>query len=139
MRKQAEVAQGGQLIAMVDVIFQIIIFFVCTASMQDTSRDAAIHLAVAPHGRVEEGKNPLQVEIEISGRGRVTVGRSPLSDAELYAVIRKAVADSRPAQVPVVIRADGRATHAMVRRAMDTCTAAGIMQVSIAAFKEKGQ
>lgn len=139
MRKQDEISMGGQLIAMIDVIFQIIIFFVCTSSMQDSSRDTSIHLATATHAKVEEGKNPLQVEIEISRRGRMTVGRSPLSDSELYAIMRKAIADSRPAQVPVVIRADGRATHAMVRKAMDTCTAAGIMQVSIAAFKEKGQ
>ena len=139
MRKQTEEMQSGGLISMIDVIFQIIIFFVCTASMQDNSRDAMVKLAAAPHGKAEMEKNPLQIEIEISSRGRVTVGRSPLTDSELYSVIRKAINESRPRQVPVVIRADGRATHAMVRKAMDTCTAAGIMQVKIAALKEKGQ
>ena len=139
MRKQQEEMQSGGLISMIDVVFQIIIFFVCTASMQDNSRDVQIKLAAAPHGKVEQEKNPLQVEIEISARGRVTVGRSPLTENELYSVIRKAVNDSRPQQVPVVIRADGKATHAMVRKAMDTCTAAGIMQVKIAALKEKGR
>lgn len=139
MRKQHEEYQSGGLISMIDVVFQIIIFFVCTASMQDTSRDAAIKLASAPHGKADTEKNPLQVEIEISSRGRMTVGRSPLTDKELYSVIRKAINDSAPNQVPVVIRADGRATHTMVRKAMDTCTAAGIMQIKIAAMKEKGQ
>ena len=139
MRKQQEIMQSGGLISMIDVVFQIIIFFVCTASMQDNSRDAQIKLAVAPHGKAESEKNPLQIEIEVNSRGRVTVGRSPLTDRELYAVIRKAINESRPQQVPVVIRADGRATHSMVRKAMDTCTEAGIMQVKIAAFKEKGQ
>jgi biopolymer transport protein ExbD len=139
MRKQEEVMQSGGLISMIDVVFQIIIFFVCTASMQDSSRDAMIKLAVATHGKAETEKNPLQIEIEINSRGLVTVGRTPLSDSELYSVIRKSINECRPAQVPVVIRADGRATHAMVRKAMDTCTAAGIMQVKIAAFKEKGQ
>ena len=67
------------------------------------------------------------------------MGRSPLSDRELYSVIRKAINECRPLQVPVVIRADGRATHNMVRKAMDTCTEAGIIQVKIAALKEKGQ
>jgi biopolymer transport protein ExbD len=139
MRKQSEEPQSGGLISMIDVVFQIIIFFVCTASMQDNSRDAQVKLAVAPHGKAEMEKNPLQIEIEINSRGRVTVGRSPLTDSELYSVIRKAINESRPQQVPVVIRADGRATHNMVRKAMDTCTSAGIMQVKIAALKEKGQ
>ena len=139
MRKQQESMQSGGLISMIDVVFQIIIFFVCTSNMQDNSRDAQVKLAMAPHGKAEMEKNPLQIEIEISSRGYVTVGRSPLSDSELYAVIRKAINESRPQQVPVVIRADGRATHNMVRKAMDTCTAAGIMQVKIAALKEKNQ
>ena len=139
MRKQQEEMQSGGLISMIDVVFQIIIFFVCTASMQDNSRDVQIKLAMAQHGKAEMEKNPLQIEIEINSRGYLTVGRSALSDSELYAVIRKAINESRPAQVPVVIRADGRATHNMVRKAMDTCTEAGIMQIRIAAFKEKGQ
>ena len=139
MRKQQEEMQSGGLISMIDVVFQIIIFFVCTASMQDNSRDAQVKLAMAPNGKAETEKNPLQIEIEINSRGYLTVGRSALSDSELYAVIRKAINESRPAQVPVVIRADGRATHSMVRKAMDTCTAAGIMQIKIAALKEKNQ
>lgn len=138
MRKQEEVVLGGQLVAMIDVVFQIIIFFVCTASMQDNARDAQIQLAVATHAKAETAKNPLQVEIEISKGGRLSVARTPLSESELYGVMRKAVNECSPRQVPVVIRADGRATHAMVRKAMDTCTAAGIVQVQIAAFKEKG-
>ncbi|MEI8352937.1 MAG: biopolymer transporter ExbD [Lentisphaerota bacterium] len=139
MRKQQEIMQSGGLVSMIDVVFQIIIFFVCTASMQDTSRDAQIKLAEAPHGKAETEKNPLQIEIEISSRGNLTVGRSPLSEKELYFVIRKAINESRPQQVPVIIRADARATHNMVRKAMDTCTEAGIMQVKVAAMRERGQ
>ena len=137
MRKQSEIPQSGGLVSMIDVVFQIIIFFVCTASLQDSSRDALIQLAVAEHGKAETEKNPLQIEIEINAKGRLTVGRSPLTENELYSVIRKAVNDCAPAQVPVVIRADGRATHAMVRKAMDTCSAAGVIQIKIAALKEK--
>ena len=107
--------------------------------MQDNSHDAMINLATAPHGKVEKEKNPLQIEIEINSRGLVTVGRSPLTDSELYAVIRKAVNECAPMPVPVIIRADGRATHTMVRKAMDECTKAGVTQVRIAALKEKGQ
>jgi len=139
MRKQQESMQSGGLISMIDVVFQIIIFFVCTSNMQDNSRDAQVKLAIAPHAKPETEKNPLQIEIEVSSRGRVTVGRSPLSDSELYYVIKKAINESKPREVPVVIRADGRATHDMVRKAMDTCTKAGIVQVKIAAMKEKGQ
>ena len=88
MRKQQEEMQSGGLISMIDVVFQIIIYFVCTASMQDNSRDVQIKLAMAQHGKAEMEKNPLQIEIEINSRGYLTEGRSALSDSELYAVIR---------------------------------------------------
>lgn len=138
MRKQEEVMQSGGLISMIDVVFQIIIFFVCTASMQDNSRDAQIKLAMAEHGKPVMEKNPLTVEIEVSKSGRVSISRSPLTESELESVIRKAVIDSRPNQVPVVIRADAKATHAMVRKALDTCTKANVIEIKFAALKEKG-
>jgi biopolymer transport protein ExbD len=139
MRKKQDEMQSGGLISMIDIVFQIIIFFVCTASMQDSSYDAQIKLATAEHGKAAVDKNPLEIVIEVSAKGRVTIGRSPLTDRELFLVIKKAVNDSYPNEVPIVIRADGRATHAMVRKAMDTCTAANIVQVKIAALKEKNK
>ena len=76
-----------------------------------------------------------RVEVEKEG------GEGMMTEYELIAGERRlrAAKLAQVSQVPVVIRADGRATHDMVRKAMDTCTAAGIMQIRIAAFKEKGQ
>jgi biopolymer transport protein ExbD len=137
MRKQQEVLLYGNLTAMIDVVFQIIIFFVCTISLQNAQRDANIHLALAPHGTPEGPKNPLQIEIQVSDRGRVSVANEPMSEDLLYAIIKKA-ANDYPGRVPVIIRADGKATHAMVRKAMDTAAAAGIMQIQITALIEAG-
>ena len=137
MRKSEEVMLFGNLTAMIDVVFQIIIFFVCTSSLQDSARDANIHLALAPHGTPEKEKNPLQIEVQVSAHGRVSVASQSMSEGVLYAIIKKA-ANEYPGRVPVIIRADGKATHAMVRKAMDTCAAAGISQIQIAALIEVG-
>ena len=136
MRKQQEVLLFGNLMAMIDVVFQIIIFFVCTTALQDRSRDANIRLAMAPHGEAEGPHDPLQIEIEVSAAGRVSIARQRWSESDLYVIIRNAVNTYPNRTVPVVIRADGKATHAMVRKAMDTCTAAGISQIKIAALRE---
>jgi biopolymer transport protein ExbD len=138
MRKQHEVALFGNLTAMIDVVFQIIIFFVCTASLQDSSRDANIHLALAPHGKPEKEKNPLTVEVEVSANGRMKVASQVYSENELFWVFKNASKLYGPDRVPVIIRADGRATHAMVRKAMDMCANAGIVQIQIAAQVEVG-
>jgi biopolymer transport protein ExbD len=138
MRKQQEVLLFGNLMAMIDVVFQIIIFFVCTSALQDSARDANIHLAMAPHGQQEGQKNPLTVEIEVTARGDLKVAAQKYSQNELLAVMRNAGKAYGAEHVPVIIRADGRATHDMVRKAMDMCASAGIWQIKIAALKEAG-
>ena len=137
MRKQQEVLLFGNLTAMIDVVFQIIIFFVCTISLQNSMRDANIHLALAPHGTPEGEKNPLQIEVQVDDHGHVSVASQRMSEGVLYAIVKKASNDY-PGRVPVIIRADGKATHAMVRKAMDTCANAGISQIQIAALIEVG-
>ena len=51
MRKRQEIPLFGNLTAMIDVVFQIIIFFVCTSNLQSSSIDTRIELARAPHGQ----------------------------------------------------------------------------------------
>ena len=51
MRRREEDFMTGNLVAMIDVVFQIIIFFVCTSHMQDTALDERIRLAMAPNGQ----------------------------------------------------------------------------------------
>ncbi len=140
MRKQEELPQSGNLTAMIDVVFQIIIFFVCTANLQDSGLDSRIKLAMAPHGKVETKKDPLQVVINVDKSGTISIARTPLTQAELASVLRKSVNEAKRygGEVPVVIRADGGASHQMVRQAMDISAASGIWKIKIAALKEKG-
>jgi biopolymer transport protein ExbD len=137
MRKRDEVALFGNLTAMIDVVFQIIIFFVCTANLESNSRNALIKLAPAPHGTAAT-KDPLEIVVEVSSSGTISICRTALSPSILANVMRKAVAEHGSA-VPVIIRADGRAKHSMVRAVMDTCAGSGIWKIKIVALKEKGR
>jgi biopolymer transport protein ExbD len=137
MRKQEEVALFGNLTAMIDVVFQIIIFFVCTANMQDTSRDARIKLAMAPHGEAVTKKDPLEIIVDVDSLGTISIARTRVTPGILANVLRKAVGEFGN-QVPVVIRGDARASHNMVRVVMDTCAGSGIWKIKMAAMKEKG-
>ena len=137
MRKEEETYLSGNLTAMIDVVFQLIIFFVCTVSMQDDSVNARIQLAMAPNGVVLKDKNPLQVIIDVDKRGRIYIGNSMVEPGVLKAILKKAIADSHQA-VPVIIRGDAKATHKDIRRVMDVCTEAGLWKLEFAAYKEKG-
>jgi biopolymer transport protein ExbD len=127
---------SGNLTAMIDVVFQLIIFFVCTISIQDSVVDERIRMAMAPHGKAVEKKDPREINISIDGDGIAYIARTPLSDTVLLSVLKKAVADFGQ-QVPVIIRGDADTKHADVKRVMDACAKSGIWKIKFAAFKER--
>ena len=59
-------AEGSvNMTPMIDVVFQLIIFFVCTIELEKAAIDESIRLAMAPHGPAIEEKNPLEVVIDV--------------------------------------------------------------------------
>ena len=141
MRKQQEVLLYGNLTAMIDVVFQIIIFFVCTANLQDTSRDTRIALAKAPNGPAAGIKDTREIVVDVNQYGGISIARTPVTKVDLTNVLKKALAESggKLNDLPVIIRGDAKATHLMIRGAMDTCAEAGIWKIKIAALKERGR
>ncbi len=139
MRRQKEEEYlSGNLTAMIDVVFQLIIFFVCTVSMQDKANDESIKMAMAPHGEVSKDKNPLEITIDVNKSGVISISRQPMTEGTLYSVLSKVAAEYGAANVPVIIRGDAKTKHGAVRTVMDACAKAGIWKIKISALKEKG-
>ena len=136
-RQRGEEYLSGNLTAMIDVVFQLIIFFVCTVSMQDKAIDDRIRLAMAPHGQAVTTKNPLEVNVDVDSAGRISISRTMMNQGTLIAVLKKIVGEYGQ-QVPVVIRGDSNTKHEDIRKVMDACGASGLWKVKFAAFKEKG-
>jgi biopolymer transport protein ExbD len=135
MRKQEEVALFGNLTAMIDVVFQIIIFFVVTSSMQDSARDNRIVLAPAPHGTPVREKDSREIVVDVNSKGDISISRTRISQSMLATVLTKARKEYG-GDTPVIIRGDRKAIHGMVKTVMDTCAGAGIWKIKIAAVKE---
>jgi biopolymer transport protein ExbD len=137
MKKYEEEYLSGNLTAMIDVVFQLIIFFVCTANMQDKAIDTHILLAMAPHGEEVKMKDPLEINVDVDAKGNISIAREPFTKAMLVNTLKKAVADWG-VPIPVIIRGDADATHDSIRKVMDACAEAHIWKIKFAALKEKG-
>lgn len=125
---------------MIDVVFQMIIFFVCTVQLEQEAISEAILLPDSPHGpMITEEKDPRTITIEVDQTGRFFIARTALSETKLRKILVKVVADhgARGPSIPILIRADGAAKHAAVRRALDACTSAGLYKISFVATKDK--
>lgn len=125
---------------MIDVVFQMIIFFVCTVQLEQEAINEAILLPDSPHGpMVTEEKDPRTITIEVDDEGKIFIARTRLSEAKLRKVLTKTVADYGAAgpSIPIRIRADGAAEHTDVKRVLDACTSAGLYKISFVATKDK--
>jgi biopolymer transport protein ExbD len=121
---------------MIDVVFQLIIFFITTVDMESKALETKVRMAMSPHGPVEEVKDPRTVVLDVDSKGVVSIMRTPLDDARLYSVLRKAALSSGQT-TPVVIRGDTEAKHDQIKRVMDIIGKAGLWKIRFAALKEK--
>ncbi len=137
MKKPKE--EGGvNMTPMIDVVFQLIIFFVCTVELERQAIDESIRLSMSPHGPAVEQKDPREVVVEVDDRGRISIARTYMSETVLRNLLRNVVA-SHGQTTPIIIRAAGEAQHEDIRRVMDAAANAGLWKVSFAATKEVAQ
>ncbi|MDR0993936.1 MAG: biopolymer transporter ExbD [Verrucomicrobiota bacterium] len=121
---------------MIDVVFQLIIFFITTVDMESKALETKVRMAMSPHGPVEEMKDPRTVTVDVEQNGTIRIGGTRLTEGQLLTIMAKAVASSGQS-TPVVIRGDFASTHEQIKRVMDICGKAGLWKLRFAAVKEK--
>jgi len=123
---------------MIDIVFQLIIFFIVTLTM-NSDYNTDIKLDLGPYGEEiknssEETSQALSITIEIDRKGRISYANIPMTYAQLKNTLHQRRV--RYHMFPVLIRADSQTPHEHVRRVMDMCASMGIARVSFVAIKE---
>lgn len=112
-------------VPMVDVLFNLLIFFLLATSLHQTEREMRIALPQA------KASGPLttalrEIVINVDASGAIIVASKRLADEDLSRLIRDAVA-TNPAQ-KVSIRGDRTTPYANVARVLDICKGAGVTE-----------
>jgi biopolymer transport protein ExbD len=112
-------------VPMVDVLFNLLIFFLLATSMAHAEREMSIAL---PHAAAS---GPIlmamrEIIINVHADGRIDLAGKIVSAEELAQMIRAAVAGN-PGQ-KVSVRGDHRAAYADVALVLDVCKGAGVQQ-----------
>jgi len=119
---------------MIDVVFQLIIFFIVTMKLeQDINPD--IELEEARHGPIIEKEDPRTITIEVDRRGWISIRGAQYSLRKLQNIMRSRY--NRYGSFPVMIRGDWRTKHEDIRSVMDICTGVGIWRISFVAIQER--
>jgi len=130
---------------MIDVVFELIIFFVVTLT-EAQKKDETIELETGRHGVVltPEELPPDHMQIDIASvdkngkrlaTPRISMGDRTLTKEQVYERV-KARYEKHNREFPVLIRADFETPHSAVRDVMDACTKAKIWKISFMAVAE---
>ena len=121
--------------SLIDVVLLLVVFFMLSSNFSSEGR-LRIRLPQASSVPTQQhSADPLVVTVSATGsylvNGRELINTSP--DTLRDAIIKSAGAGSR--NVPVTIRADGRATHQSVVTAMDVLGRLGFTQMNLATVR----
>ncbi len=148
-RREAEEA-ALDMTPMIDVVFQLIIFFVVTLKTADQ---------INPEITLEYGKNgpvikmdeyklpPTVIEVKnyrtpssfFKDKGRIiSLNGARISPTGLQALLRQSV-KRYGTNIPILIRADKDTPHEYVREVMNICASVGLWQVQFVAMVKSGK
>ncbi len=132
-RKRSSDACDIDMTPMIDVVFQMIIFFIVTMKMDENVNDD-IELEDARQAPVYLGEDKRTLIIEVDKRGWLSINNCQLTEGRLLGIVRARY--KKFGTYPVMIRADRRTPHKEVRKVMDICTAVGLWRIDFAAIQE---
>ena len=144
MARKSQENPALDMTPMIDVVFELIIFFVVTLT-EAQKKDETIELEDGQHGiaLTPEELPPTHMQIDIASRdkkgktlprGRITMGDREITPEEISRRVKERMRKVK--DFPVLIRADYNCRHEVVARVMNAVTAAGIWKISFMAVDE---
>ncbi len=131
--------QGPDLTPMIDVVFLLLVFFVCTMSFKvlQGRLDTELPKGVGPSaGEVVDLLEPIDLYVRndpfARGGTRVRVGAGASYEVSKLPSVLAAARAVAP-EAPVVLHADDPVTHGQVVSVVDACLAGGLDAIRFAA------
>lgn len=124
-------AQTLNLTSLTDLVFLLLVFFLCATTFLDPERTLGLELPSALHATSSQ---PLdEIVVNVSQDGEITVSGRSVPASGLVDELRRACGGR--SETPVTIRGDRRSAHADIVRVMDACGAAGLFNLGIGALE----
>lgn len=129
--------ESVNLTPMIDIVFQMIIFFVFTLDLEREKFDTEnIKIPEAKNAKPILEFEPATVYPQVLRNGDIKLGTAIYSPASFQNTIRATV-KRYGQEVPVMIYADGETEHRDIKKVMDICSAEGLYKINIIGLIER--
>jgi biopolymer transport protein ExbD len=120
------------LTPMIDVVFQLIVFFTATSTIAKNEFTQTVELPLAERGVDREDSSKKKITVNVVAGGEVYVGGQVTDTADFENLLRAELAEYQADQIEVQFRADRAAPYGAVEPLLLACARAGVWQVSFA-------
>ena len=122
--RQGQALLSLSLTPLIDVVFQLLIFFLVASKFEEEERELSVVLPQASEARPLTSK-PKKLFVNVDRTGKYVVQGAECNAARLEQVLKQAAANN-PGRQSVIIRADERCEWKHVVLVMDLCNKANI-------------
>jgi biopolymer transport protein ExbD len=113
---------------LIDVVFQLLIFFMVATTYADAERELQLELPAADSALPAE-RAPEEIVISVLADGGIVCAGRALERAELAALLSGAA--QRSPETPVTIRGDRSTRHEAIVDVLDACGTAGLANLAV--------
>lgn len=127
---------GINMTPMIDVVFQLLIFFLVSSHLSKQEAQMALPLPVADSGQQPQDSDRPRVTINVLRDGSLSLAGHPVTHAELPNRL-KTVLDTDGRDVEIRIRSDRAVPYRDVEPILLSCARAGVWNVAFAVYHKQ--
>ena len=127
---------GFQMAPMIDIVFQLMIFFMCASHLHMTLDAPKIEMPVAPHASIPTDLTPDRRLVSVKADGTILLSGRIVSLDQLRQAVT--AAHKEIPTLKIFIRADAKLHHKKVREVMAACADGGAGDIIFAAYQSEG-
>jgi len=135
MRRRELAAEDFQMAPMIDMVFLLLVFFMCVSSLAQADKRTPVKLPESQESKVPEDLTDRAV-VTIQADGHVFIGGDETDLADLGRRLRAALA-ANP-RLRLQVRADRTATFAETKKVLRVCAEAGAYEIIYATTQAAG-
>ena len=129
---------GFNMTPMIDVVFQLIIFFLLSSHLAKQETQLPLPLPAAASGTRQAADNRPRLTVNVLADGTLLVANHPINSNDLAALLRERLA-AHGDDLEVRIRGDRGVLYSRVEPVLLACVQAGIWNVAYAVHQKNDQ
>jgi biopolymer transport protein ExbD len=126
LRRRHEPPEDFQMAPMIDMVFLLLVFFMCVSTLAQADRGPVVELPKSAESKVPEDLQD-RATISVEADGSVLIGKTKVEPAELSRRLKTTLADNP--RMRLQVRADQSVPFHDIKAVLKTCADAGAFEI----------